>query len=254
MKTRRPAAATRHANHERWIVSYADFVTLLFAFFVVMFATANADRSRAKAVGEALKAAFSQGSTTALRQALKEAAQHEKPQDDNALRLSLIELHRTEALLKQTLQDEIKKEQVEVYMEPRGLVISFKQGALFDSGDATLKESARPAMRKLANVTSSLSNQMRLEGHTDNLPIHNDRYRNNWELSSSRSIALLQMLTQDYGLALDRLSVSGYADVAPVATNSTEEGRSRNRRVDVVILSSAAGWSEPGKYRRSSQP
>ena len=249
MKTRRAVSHTRHPNHERWLVSYADFVTLLFAFFVVMFATANADKSKAKAVAEAVKAALSGGNTQALQQAIKDMAQHENAHQAN----TIAELGRSQALLREALQEEMKKGQVELHMEPRGLVISLKQGALFDSGDATVKDSARPIMRKVANVALNLSNQLRLEGHTDNIPIHNDRYRNNWELSSARSIALLEMLTEDYGLAMNRLSVSGYADVAPIASNETEEGRTRNRRVDVVILSSAAPWSESGKYGARSR-
>jgi chemotaxis protein MotB len=102
-------------------------------------------------------------------------------------------------------------------------------------------------MSKVSAVILKLPNQIRLEGHTDNIPIHNDLFKDNWELSSARSIAILNMLAGRFGLPSNRLSVSGYADVAPIATNATEDGRSRNRRVDLVVLSSLAGWSEPGK-------
>jgi chemotaxis protein MotB len=102
-------------------------------------------------------------------------------------------------------------------------------------------------MGKVAEVIGKLPNQVRLEGHTDNIPIYNGNFKDNWELSSARSIAILHLLTDKFGLKANRLSVSGYGDIAPVASNATEEGRSKNRRVDVVVLSSLASWSEPDK-------
>ena len=102
-------------------------------------------------------------------------------------------------------------------------------------------------MGKVADAILKLPNQIRLEGHTDNVPIHNEQFKNNWELSSARSIAVLQFLTDKFSVPVKRLAVSGYADVEPVASNDTEVGRARNRRVDVVILSSLASKLEPDK-------
>ena len=237
---RKPA---EHANQERWVISYADFVTLLFAFFVVMFATANADKAKARAVSEAVKAAFSQGATRDLEAALEQVRKQQLPTPTSAAP----SLTHSQQLLEQALQDEIKRGEVEVHMEPRGLVVSFKQGALFDSGADTVKASALPTMQKAAGVLIRLQNLVRLEGHTDNLPIHNLHFRNNWELSSARSIAILTLLSDQCGIDRRRLSVSGYADVAPVASNESEEGRAKNRRVDVVILSELGARSEPGQ-------
>lgn len=235
--------AVQHLNHERWVLSYADFVTLLFAFFVVMFATAKADSTKARAVSESVKAAFSQGKASDLKAAMEDV------QRDSTKLVSPIsskaELGGSEVLLNKILAAEIQKGEVDVHMEPRGLVISFKQGALFASGDDNVKPSAVAAMEKVAHVVQQLRNQIRLEGHTDNIPIHNAHFRNNWELSSARSIAILQMLNGNFGVLMHRLSVSGYADVAPIASNDTEEGRNRNRRADIVILTSQAARSEP---------
>ncbi len=244
MKRRRNQTSEARPNHERWVISYADFMTLLLAFFIVMFATANADKGKAKVVSEAVKAAFSQGSDSAVREAVREAAQKFDP---NAARSAVAELSGYQTLLKQSLKREIDQKEVEVHMEKRGLVISFKQAALFDSGQAIVKLTGIPTMQKVAAVISKLPNQIRLEGHTDNIPIHNDLFKNNWELSSARSIAILNQLSDKFGVDAKRLSVSGYADVAPIASNDTEEGRMKNRRVDVVVVSSAASWSEPGK-------
>ena len=241
---RRKPHSGGQTNHERWVISYADFVTLLLAFFVVMFATAKADSRRIRAVSESVKSAFSQGNTADLQAAIADVRRDAK---QGPVLSSKPELGKSQDVLKAILSDEIKKGEVEVHMESRGLVISFKQGAVFDSGGDSIKPSAMETMAKVANVVRQLPNQIRLEGHTDNIPIHNEQFRNNWELSSARSIAILQLLNGSFGIKVDRLSVSGYADTAPIASNLTEDGRTRNRRADVVVLSSQAARSEPSK-------
>ncbi len=247
MSSRRKTAES-HPNHERWVISYADFVTLLLAFFIVMFATANADKGKQRVVSEAVKAAFSQGSPSALQSAVKEVTSKNTQQYySNAALTAISELSEYAKLLKRALKGEIDRGEVDVQMQKRGLVISFRQAALFDSGQATVKSSGVPTLQKVANVIAKLPNQIRLEGHTDNIPIYNDDFKDNWELSSARSIAILRLLSDKFGVQTNRLSVSGYADTAPVASNGTEEGRTKNRRVDVVVLSSLAAWSEPGK-------
>lgn len=243
MRTRTRHRSHGGANHDRWVISYADFVTLLFAFFVVLFATSNADRAKARAVSESVKAAFSE-KTYFDAQSAAEASKVSKSKEHKT---ATEDLSATEALLRQQLKEEIRKGEIELSMESRGLVISFKQAGIFDSGDATLKSAAIPAIGKLANAIEQIPNQVRLEGHTDNQPIDNDHFKNNWELSSARSIAFLQIITQKFHMPVDRLAVSGYADVDPIADNSTEAGRARNRRVDVVVLSSQAARAEPPK-------
>lgn len=241
---RRKSHIGGHANHDRWVISYADFVTLLLAFFVVMFATAKADSRRFRALSESVKSAFSQGNTADLQAAIADVKRESKP---GTVLSSKSELGTSEDVLTKALSEEIKKGEVELHMEPRGLVISFKQGAVFASGDDTVKASAMGTMAKVADVMRQLPNQIRLEGHTDNIPIHNEHFRNNWELSSARSTAILEVLNNSFGIDVHRLSVSGYGDVAPIASNLTEEGRTKNRRADVVILSSQAARSEPAR-------
>ncbi len=103
-----------------------------------------------------------------------------------------------------------------------------------------------PTLSKIADALAQIDNPIRLEGHTDSRPIHNDRFQNNWELSSARSIAVLELLARRFGIAPGRMAVAGYADTAPLSSNDTEEGRARNRRVDVVVLSREATRQEPG--------
>lgn len=236
-----------HVNHERWVISYADFVTLLFAFFVVMYATANADKGKARAVAEAVKAAFDPKDNPHAKQIIKELLDKNTKITPETAKQTVAELTPSLNLLQHNLKNEIQRGEIELHMEPRGLTISFKQAALFDSGEADIKSSAMSAMSKVADVILKIPNQIRLEGHTDNLPIHNDQFKNNWELSSARSIAVLEILTDKFQVPVQRLAVSGYADVAPIASNDTESGRARNRRVDVIILSTLASKWEPEK-------
>jgi chemotaxis protein MotB len=234
-------------NHERWVISYADFVTLLFAFFVVMFATANADKGKARAVAEAVKAALDPKANPHAKEIIKELLKKDKKITPEAAKQTVAELTPSLNLLQQKLKEEIQRGEIELHMEPRGLTVSFKQAALFDSGEADIKPSALTSMAKVADAILKLPNQIRLEGHTDNVPIHNEHFKSNWELSSARSIAVLQLLTEKFNVPVKRLAVSGYADVAPVADNGSEAGKARNRRVDVVILSTLASKWEPDK-------
>lgn len=229
------------------MISYADFVTLLFAFFVVMFATANADKGKARVVAEAVKAALDPKANPHSKEIIKELLEKGTKMSPQTAKETVVELTPSLNLLQRSLKDEIRRGEIELHMEPRGLTVSFKQAALFDSGDADIKPSALPAMSKVADTILKLPNQIRLEGHTDNMPIHNDHFKNNWELSSARSIAVLEILTDKFNVPMQRLAVSGYADVAPIASNDNEEGRARNRRVDVIILSTLASKWEPDK-------
>ena len=132
-------------------------------------------------------------------------------------------------------------------MQQRGLVISFSQAALFPSGEDVISPSAYEGLRKVAEAIAKIPNPVRLEGHTDSRPIKNSQFFNNWELSAARSIAVLQILTERFDVPHERLSVAGYADTAPRASNDTEEGRARNRRVDIVILNEEGLKAEPTK-------
>jgi chemotaxis protein MotB len=143
------------------------------------------------------------------------------------------------------LEQEVKSGKVGLKLEGRGLVVSLREAAFFASGDDTVAIASVPILAKIAAVVQGFGNPVRLEGHTDAVPIHNSRFRNNWELSAARSIAMLELLQQKFGIAPERLAVAGYAENAPVDTNDTEEGRAHNRRVDLVILSAEALKSEP---------
>jgi chemotaxis protein MotB len=256
----RKKRAAEHENHERWLVSYADFITLLFAFFVVMFATSQTDKSKAKAVEDSVKKALSEGELSSIVVTMfggspkdkgkGNAQMHgpggaEKIFDKKEERLA--ELLPSLKVLSKDLDEEIKSGKIQITMEPRGLVISFRQAALFPSGTAGILEDARQPVSKIARSLSEIPNPVRLEGHTDSVPIHTEQYQSNWELSAARSIALMRLLTED-GVPVEKLSIAGYADNAPADSNDTEQGRSRNRRVDVVVLNETGLRAEPQRF------
>lgn len=256
--TRRRPAST-HASHERWLVSYADFITLLFAFFVVMFATSHADRAKAQQVSDSVKKALSNSDLRAVTLAILGSAARTNGPAKAQTPLAAIkptpaqivpqvaELAPSLKLLTEQLADEIREGKVQIHMEARGLVISFRQAALFPSGQDEIARDTWPSIGKIAAAMKQIPNPVRLEGHTDSVPIHNTRFRSNWELSAARSIALLDLFTGHFGVPAEKLSISGYADNDPTASNETEEGRARNRRVDIVFLNATGMLAEPGQ-------
>jgi chemotaxis protein MotB len=143
------------------------------------------------------------------------------------------------------LRDEIQKGTIQVSMEPRGLMISFRQAALFPPGLDEIAPESYASIEKIARALRKIPNPARLEGHTDSVPIHNSRFRSNWELSAARSIALLTVLTEELGISTERVSIAGYADTTPVASNETDDGRTKNRRVDILILNEKGILGEP---------
>jgi chemotaxis protein MotB len=215
MTSRRKRIAIPRQSHERWFVSYADFVTLLFAFFVVLFAWAQTDKM--KILSRSLQATLDRP----LPRPIPKTPELQLAMD----------------FLSRQLRTEIEAGQMRVRLEQRGLVVSLSQAAFFPSGGDQLEPRLYPSIRKVADAVRDLPNPIRLEGHTDSQPIHDKRFRDNWELSAARALAMLQLLNGSERIARERLAIAGYADTAPITTNETEEGRSRNRRVDIVILS-----------------
>jgi chemotaxis protein MotB len=250
-----------HVNHERWLVSYADFITLLFALFVVMFASAQGDKGRAARVSESVKKALENRQITSLVTDLfggavdargKGNAQLSGPGGNKLSNDPLTDLMVSMRVLSEELKTEMEAGKLRVSMERRGLTVSFKEAALFASGDDAISPEANSSIQKVAAAIIRLKNPVRLEGHTDSLPIHTSRFRSNWELSAARSIALLEKLCHAYGVPEERLSVGGYGDTAPIDSNDTPEGRGKNRRCDIIILNDAGAAAEPDQRAASA--
>ncbi len=248
-----------HANHERWLVSYADFITLLFAFFVVMFASAQADHGKAARVSESVRKALEEGQVRAVVSAILGGTKGDKGKGNammmgpgGAERAAVeaspakpAELGASMQALQAALHGEIEKGQLQVALQPRGLVISLREATFFGSGGDTVAPETYPSIEKIARALRVLPNLVRLEGHTDSVPIHNSRFRSNWDLSAARSIAMLELLVSRFDVPPGRLAVAGYADTAPLESNDSEQGRAHNRRVDVVILNENGARPEP---------
>jgi chemotaxis protein MotB len=248
-------------SHDRWLISYADFITLLFAFFVVMFASSQTDKGRAQQVSDSVKKALEGEKLSSIFASVlggsvdnvgKGNAMMRGPGGANKAPAEKVDPKAAELLpslkvLSEELKSEIDAGKIQVSMEPRGLVVSFKQAALFPSGGDEVSVDAISGLEKVAKALCAIPNPVRLEGHTDSIPIKTARFRSNWELSAARSIAIMELLATRFGLPRERLSVAGYANVVPVASNDTEEGRAKNRRVDVVILNEQGILAEPAK-------
>ena len=250
MSRKRKVAETE--NHDRWLVSYADFITLLFAFFVVMFASSQGDKAKAKQVSQSVKEALQEGQVGPMLAGLLggtiggrgqgkgetkgKPADAKKVESGNGNPGETVELGPSQRALTSELKLDIDTGKIQIAMEARGLVISLREAPFFPSGDDRVEEEAFASLEKIGAVISVLPNPVRLEGHTDAIPIHTPRFRSNWELSAARAIAMMELFAGRSGVPRQRMAVVGYADTSPVASNDTAEGRARNRRVDVVIL------------------
>jgi chemotaxis protein MotB len=238
-------------NHERWLVSYADFVTLLFAFFVVMFATSHVDAQRMQQISE-FYSAFLAKDGERVKQLLATMAEDENPQEpgesppDARRVLTMAELTPIKAQVEQRLAPLLKAEKVGLSLTPRGLIISLREAGFFPPGQATFLPGTADLLSEVGAVIAELPNQpVRLEGHTDNTPIQTARFPSNWELSTARAIAVLDLLVGRFAIDPGRVSVAGYAERRPIAENATPEGRAKNRRVDIAILSQSAAEMAP---------
>jgi chemotaxis protein MotB len=255
-----------HVNHERWLVSYADFITLLFAFFVVLFASGQSDKAKQKQVSAAITEAFSQMAifdphsksppitNTTGAGANSQPSPVQLPMDaagsgdlqhqpeallsnaDRPQPITPAELQQRVAALiqKQIAAGSLKSGDLTIRNTPEGLILSLQEGGFFDSGSATIRPSAQSTIRAIA--ASLPPTPIRIEGHTDNIPISSALYASNWELSSARASAITRFLLDHSTADPAQFSVAGYAEFHPVASNLTAEGRARNRRVDIVFL------------------
>lgn len=240
-------------NHERWLVSYADLVTLLFAFFVVMFASTQTDHTRAKQISEGVEKALKAGTTPPKIVAILGGTVEDKGRGNAMLKgpslphppeqeqkedaPPLKDLNAAAVLLRERLRKEIQDGSVEIRVEERGVIIGLNSAVFFSTGEDMIDPSLYPALKEVAHVLNRLPNSLRFEGHTDSVPIKNTRFPSNWELSASRSIAMLRFFNEKYDVARERMAIVGYADTVAIGSNETEEGRQRNRRVDIVIVS-----------------
>lgn len=198
-------------NHDRWLISYADFLTLIFTFFVALYALSTIDKEKAVVFSESLSKVFK-----IMDNPIK--TEFEKPEIIKQLEMSLREY-----------------KDITVKETPKGIVIGLKDSLLFKSGEYNLNPDSYKILNIVIENIRGLPNKISIEGHTDNVPIKTELIRSNWDLSSLRALSVLYYF-KDMGISPDRLSATGFGEYYPIADNETEEGRSKNRRVEIVIV------------------
>ncbi len=233
-------------SHERWLVSYADFITLLFAFFVVLYAFAKADQKKQTQVSAAINSAFrSLSIAPALIGNRPNDARTQSPVSaaPGYPATELVSTKRVQADLEHIRQDlqkrlsaQIAHSNVSIELGRDGLVISLRQAGFFNSGSAIPLPETEATLSQIAASLAGTPYDVRVEGHTDIVPIHNSEFDSNWELSSARATRIARLLLQIHTIAPEQLSAAGYAEYHPVASNYTAEGRAENRRVDLVVM------------------
>jgi chemotaxis protein MotB len=238
-------------SRDRWMISYADFITVLFAFFVVLFATLNQDNHTITKVSQAIHKGFQdlgpfsggenegrvahvnleQDPSTYPRPI--QTAETQKSDATEATGVDIAELRRQ---LELAIGKELRNGEVTMRVTPEGFVISLKELGFFSSGQAVLRPGAAEKIERIAKVLSEYGFNLRVEGHSDNQPIHTVQFRSNWELSTARAMTVLVLLVDHSALDPSHISLAGYGSEQPTADNATAEGREMNRRVDLVVV------------------
>ncbi len=246
---------TEHENHERWLVSYADFITLLFAFFVVMFAISQVDAAKLGRFVESVNVAFEfrgvfpSSSVQPINPGSPDgsfiptvAPPRPKISTDTIPSRRARDLQRA---LERAIRLTAIEGRARVRIEDRGVIVSLMEAGFFDAGSAEVRPDALEALRRIATELRDAEGPLAVEGHTDSVPIRTDRFPSNWELSTARATAIVRFLITEVGFEPSRLSATGYAEFRPEAGNETSEGRATNRRVDLVLLVGSAAGPPP---------
>ncbi len=239
-------------NHERWLVSYADFITLLFAFFVVMYAISSVNQKKYEQLSDAMGSAFTgkvsaDGQIIQLNTAAKAGNTQGALQKNILKPLPLSQLQAEKAKkeretmlkvavdLSSKLTNLINEKKVNVGQNNLGVRIDINDSLLFEPGSADLSQRASPLMAQISEILNTSHYAVQIEGHTDNTPIHSEVFFSNWELSALRASSVVRMLI-DQGVQEKRLSATGFGSTQPISDNETPEGRSKNRRVAIMIM------------------
>lgn len=235
--------STAHTGHTRWMVPYADLLTLLLGLFLVLFTASKNDLHKATMVKEVTPSTTAAIQTKAVNPSTRE---NKAAKPDAALA----------ARLNKQLGGNLLNKGIEIRQQERGLVISLKDSILFAPGSAELSASARSTIdqvaKRLATALNGQSRPIRVEGHTDNTPITTAKYPSNWELSTARATNIVRYLIASHHFSPEKLSAAGYGEFKPVKNNSSIEGKQKNRRVDIVIMNDNTAQQEPPALKKTA--
>lgn len=235
----RKKKAAKAENHERWLLTYADLITLLLVFFIVLYAGSQEDAKKFAVLADGLRSAFNNAATDGgggnspvfTGSGSANAGGPGTEADD---------FESITAILRRVAQERGLEDRISLRMEPDRIVIGLTSDLLFASGSAALRPSAGPVLDAVAASLQGKPNEIRVEGHTDNVPIATPEFNSNWELSSARATAVLRRLVEQGGLPPRLVFAAGYGDTRPRADNATADGRAANRRAEIVVLYPAA--------------
>jgi chemotaxis protein MotB len=240
---RRARTKKSKPSHERWLITYADLITLLMIFFIVMYALSKVDVARFKTLAESLAAVFGAGGMVleSPGPAVVPGSPPEQVQDV----VEQAQLNQLKERLENYINENGLSARISVTTEERGIVLSFQEDVLFESGSARLTPQAREILGKVAPILKDTPNYIRIEGHTDNLPIHTAEFPSNWELSAARATNVVQELINQHRFTPQKLSAAAYGEYRPAVPNDSDYHRQLNRRVNLVILRSKFADAEP---------
>lgn len=236
-----------HENHERWIIPYADMVTLLFAFFVVLYSMSKTDAAKIKALSEAMSEAFLGSQSGKIKMELDIAGL--KGQQQSARRFVVKRSITNEEVIEEirkaldtqgfdvVFQDEASP--IKLRIDERGVVISLSAGYLFEPDSTEIPPELYPVISIVSDVIKQSDRLISIEGHTDSLPVIGNRFYDNWDLSVLRATSMAKLLIDQFGVSPRRVTAMGYAHYKPVANNLTPAGRNQNRRVDIILLNAS---------------
>jgi chemotaxis protein MotB len=252
----------KEPNHERWLVSYADFITLLFAVFVTLYAMSQSDKKKVEEVVQSMRESFGysksspaskpsviESGTISVIPGVRKISQTAQKSGRSRSKGGEKDFRATKASIDAYLMKARAQDKVTVTITQRGLVVSLKEAGFFDSGSAALKPGSYALLNDVVEALTSYSNGIRVEGHTDDRPIATATFPSNWELSTSRATNVLRYLVKQDEFDPTSISATGYGEYRPIADNGSDEGRQKNRRVDLVLLSEQSEKVEPEAAR-----
>ncbi|KUG04236.1 flagellar motor rotation protein motb [hydrocarbon metagenome] len=261
---RRKKAAEAESNNERWLITYSDLITLLMVFFVLMYSMSQVDIAKYSAVANSLSLVLTGQSMSMMEAPGPSMAEGLSSSDQAAAAVAAAanqaQMEEIEAIITkfiETRDSQISSsgsndaattrlsEQIIIYEQERGLVISFKDALLFGSGSSDLTPVAREIIKEVGKPLVGIPNYIRVEGHTDDLPINTSKFPSNWELSVMRATNVVHVLNEASGISADRLAAIGYGQNRPLVLNDSDKHRAMNRRVDLVILKKQYDYFEP---------
>ena len=246
LKRRRRRSDDSHSdNPDRWLVSYADFITLLFAFFIVMYAVSSVNEGKYQVLSHSLVTAFKNTASEGLAFSTEISPiqlQQLKQNNDIELLEPINKIQKREKMrgmartILDALEPLVRDGQARVTQSALGITVEINASVLFSPGQAKLADNSSVALQAVAQIIKDQEHEIQVEGHTDNFPIHTDNFPSNWELSTARASSVVRLFIEQ-GVDASRLTAIGYGENRPIESNESTEGRKRNRRVAIMILS-----------------